>query len=38
MSGRLGGFLQRIERTGADVAIDDAKRADRGREGKGRGN
>ena len=27
MGGRLGRFLQRIERTCADVAIDDAERA-----------
>ena len=35
MGGGLGRFLQRIERAGADVAIDDAERADRGRQGKG---
>src|SRR3954452_6548173 len=32
MGGGLGGFLQRVEGAGADVAIDDAERADGGGE------
>src|SRR5260370_5345933 len=34
MGGGLGGFLQRIERAGADVAIDDAEGAERCCEGE----
>jgi len=37
MGGGLGRFLQRVERTGADVAIDDAKGSDRCRPWKGVG-
>ena len=37
MGGGLGRFLQRVKGAGADVAIDDAERADRRREGKGAG-
>ena len=37
MGGGLGGFLQRVEGTGADIAIDDAEGADRGCCGEGGG-